>query len=199
MSLRERNRHNAMKLTQRTALRLFVERGFDEVTVAEIAEAVGMAPSTLYRHFSTKEAIVLWDEHEGAIDRALASALGRYPPLEAIRRVFVEELGGRYDDDLDFQLRRIRYIYRTEQLHAAAIEADFANREELTEGLEQILAAEHRPAAPLLAGAALLALDVAIDRWQRAEAATPLGAEIDRAFAQLAQLPHLASVDDHVA
>jgi hypothetical protein len=45
--------------------------------------------------------------------------------------VFVDELATRYDVDLDFQLRRIRYIYATKQLHAAAVEADLRTRAEL--------------------------------------------------------------------
>ena len=53
-----------MRLTQRTALPLFTEQGFDQVTVEDIADQVGMAASTIYRHFATKERIVLWDEHE---------------------------------------------------------------------------------------------------------------------------------------
>ena len=60
-----------MRLTQRKAMELFQARGFDDVTVGEIAAEVGMAASTLYRHFATKESIVLWDEHESAIEDAL--------------------------------------------------------------------------------------------------------------------------------
>ena len=43
---------------------MFTAHGFDAVKVADIAAEVGMAPSTLYRHFPTKESIVLWDEHD---------------------------------------------------------------------------------------------------------------------------------------
>ncbi len=190
-SLRQRNRLNAMRLTQRTALPLFRERGFDAVTVAEIAEEVDVAASTIYRHFDTKEDIVLWDEHDPAIDDALVKALRRRPPLEAIREVFVSELGSRYDADLEFQLPRIQYIYATEQLHAAAVEADFRARDELTEGLRHFLSKANRDAAPLLAGAALLALDVAMDRWQRDGARTPLGRLIGDEFDRLARLGEL--------
>lgn len=189
--LRERNRINAMRLTQRAALDLFAERGFDAVTVGEIAEAVGIAVSTIYRHFAGKEAVVLWDEHDPAVEEALIEALTEEPPFVALRRVFVEELGGRYDDDLEFQLRRIRYIYATEQLHAAAVEDDLRNRESLTEGLTHFLSDENEKAAPLIAGAAMLALDVAIDRWQQLEGRTPLGELIADAFDQLAAIDDL--------
>ncbi len=191
VSLRQRNRLNAMRLTQRTALDLFVEHGFDEVTVADIATEVGMAPSTIYRHFATKEAIVLWDEHDAAIDQALDRALRQLPPLAAIRRAFVDELGGRYDDDLDFQRRRVRYIYQTEQIHAAAVEADFAQRAELAAGLAKVLSRPNRAAATVLAGAAMMALDVAMDRWQQGDTTT-LASEIETAIDQLASLDQLS-------
>lgn len=180
-----------MQLTQRTALDLFEERGFEEVTVTEIADAVGMAPSTLYRHFSTKEAIVLWDEHDASLDDAFVAALTNQPPFEALRSVFVHEVGRRYDDDLEFQLRRVRYLYRTEALHAAAIEADFVNTAELTVGLESALSKRDRAAAPILSRAAMAAVDVAFDRWQASNGATPLGRLIDEAFDALARLEEL--------
>lgn len=187
-SLRARNRHNAMKLTQRTALDLFIEHGFDNVTVGQIAEEVGMAASTLYRHFSTKEAIILWDEHEVALDRALERELARQPPLAAMKDVFVRELGDRYDDDLDFQLRRVRYLYATEQIHAASLEVDLRDTADLAEGLAYFMTDEHRDEAPLLAGAAMLALDIAFDRWQQSNAASPLAQCIAEAFDTLERL-----------
>jgi len=177
-----------MRLTQRVALDMFVERGFDSVTVGQIAEEAGIAASTLYRHFTTKETIVLWDEHDASIDEALGRELSRQAPFAAMRTVFVEELGNRYDDDLEFQLRRVQYIHRAEQLHAAAVEAAFGDTAELTTGLEHFLSAEHRRAAPLLASAAMIALFTALDRWQQAGAAEPLGELIADAFDTLGNL-----------
>ncbi|MEL7158492.1 MAG: TetR family transcriptional regulator [Actinomycetota bacterium] len=188
-SLRERNRLNAMRLTQRTALPMFVDRGFDRVTVDDIADEVGMAASTIYRHFTTKEAIVLWDEHDPAIEAALEAELRRRPPFEAIREAFIATLGERYTDDLSFQLERIRYIYATEQLHAAAVEADFVARRELTTALEHVLSRKQRTAAPIIAGAAMLALDVAMERWQAKNGKTSLGTLLTQAFDQLEALP----------
>jgi len=131
VSLRKQNRHNAMRRTQRAAMPLFIDRGFDAVTVTEIATEVEIAASTIYRHFTTKEAIVLWDEHEQAIDDALDKTLRSLPPLDAMRVAFVDVFGDRYENDLGFQLQRVTYIYNTPQVHAAAIEADLKDREEL--------------------------------------------------------------------
>jgi len=171
---------------------MFIERGFDDVTVGEIAAEVGMAASTIYRHFRTKEDIVIWDEHDAAIDKALERALRTQPPLEAIRHVFLDELAARYDDDLEFQLNRIQYIYKTEQLHAAAVEADLRARAELAVGLEHFMTKKNRPAAAVVAGASLVALDIAIDRWQADNAKRPLGKRIAEAFDQLARVGELA-------
>ena len=171
---------------------MFIDRGFDEVTVGEIADEVGMAASTIYRHFSTKEAIVIWDEHETAIDAALATALGAHPPLEALRSVFVNVLSTRYDSDLAFQLERIQYIYATEQLHASAVEADLRARDELTAALEHFMSKPNRPAAAVIAGAALLALDVAIDRWQAGNAKRPLDDHVAETFNHLVHLDTIA-------
>lgn len=192
MSLRDRNRLNAKRAVQRAALPMFRARGFDSVTVESIARAVGMAPSTVYRLFVTKEEIVLWDEHDLEIDRALEEQLRQRPPLEAMRAAFVETLGGRYDDDLEFQLARVQYIYATERLHAAALQTDLRQRVELTDGLREFLSRRNRHAAPILAGAALLAVDVAIERWQADAAKRTLSAYVNDAFDSLASLTSIA-------
>lgn len=192
--LRARNKLNAMRLTQRTALDLFIAQGFDNVTVADIAAVVEIAPSTLYRHFETKEAIVLWDEHDVAIDKAFETALrtlGKKSLFLTVRDVFVNEIGGRYDADLEFQLRRVQYIYATTQLHAAAVEADLNARDELAAGLSYFLKKPNRDAAPLLAGAAMLVLDVAMDRWQQGNGKKALGDLIAEGFDQLGRLDQI--------
>ena len=47
--LRERKRHAAMRHIQRTALDLFDERGFQQVSVEQIAETAEVSPSSVYR------------------------------------------------------------------------------------------------------------------------------------------------------
>lgn len=177
-----------MRETQRIALGLFQQRGFGNVTVGDIAGEVGMAESTVFRHFGTKEQIVLWDEHDVALGQNLVRLLRGQTPFSALRDAFIDTLASRYDNDLEFQLERVSYIYATEALHAAAVEADFAARTELAEALTGILSASNRHAAPLLAGAALLALDIALNQWQQEQAREPLADYIAAAFATLAAL-----------
>lgn len=184
-----------MRGTQREALRLFRERGFAEVTVEQIASNLGMAASTIFRHFGTKEGIIIWDEHDAAIDKAFADRFGKrdssQSPLHAVRDALVESLAPRYQSDLDFELDRVRFIYQTEALHAAAVESQFKDRAELTTALRNLLSNDRKDAAPLLAGAALLALDVAIERWQEHHGREDLGVLIQESFETL---EHLGSV-----
>ncbi len=180
-----------MRATQQEALRLFRSRGFDRVTVEEIAENVGMAASTVYRHFGTKENLVLWDQHNKAIDAAFAKTLGRQPPLAAIRDALVASLAPLYEANLEFELDRLGYIYDTPQVHAAAVEGDYDDRDELTSALRSTLSKPNKHAAPLIAGAAMLALDRALERWQEAGGKLPLATAITEAFATMESLGSL--------
>jgi AcrR family transcriptional regulator len=66
---RERKKAATRQALADTALELFLERGFDQVSVREIAEAADVSTTTLFKHFPSKEALVFDDEddHETAL------------------------------------------------------------------------------------------------------------------------------------
>lgn len=57
--LRERTRQAVAREITEAAEALFIERGFEETTIEDIAEAVGMSRRSVFRYFATKEDLVL--------------------------------------------------------------------------------------------------------------------------------------------
>ena len=59
-------------LLQRHALELFVRHGYDATTVADVAAVAGVSSMTFFRHFPTKESVLLEDPYDPVIGRAVA-------------------------------------------------------------------------------------------------------------------------------
>jgi AcrR family transcriptional regulator len=75
--LRERKKAQTRKRLADTAFAMFRERGFDAVTVAEIADACDIAVSTLFAYFPSKESLVF--DQEAAHEQQLAQAVRDRP------------------------------------------------------------------------------------------------------------------------
>ena len=58
--LRERKKQQTRELLAETARRLFSERGFERVSVAEIAREADVSEKTVFNYFPTKEDLVYW-------------------------------------------------------------------------------------------------------------------------------------------
>jgi AcrR family transcriptional regulator len=92
--LRERKKRLMRQQLSDTATRMFMERGFGNVRVAEVAEACGVSEKTVFNYFPTKESLVL-DRLEGTV-AALRDGLAdrQVRPAEAALRILDHELTG---------------------------------------------------------------------------------------------------------
>ncbi|MEU4392325.1 helix-turn-helix domain-containing protein [Kribbella sp. NPDC023855] len=90
--LRDRKKQQTHDALSQAAIALFLERGFDEVSVADIAAAVDVSKPTLFKYFATKQDLVLYRiaDHAGEAARVVKAATG--DPVEALRAHFVDGL-----------------------------------------------------------------------------------------------------------
>jgi AcrR family transcriptional regulator len=85
-----------------SALRLFLARGFEQVTIAEVAEAADVSVATVFNHFSCKEALVLDEdaEREAKLVAAVRDRAAGIPVVEALHDHFAAELAADIDGPL---------------------------------------------------------------------------------------------------
>jgi mycofactocin system transcriptional regulator len=103
----------------RTALELFAERGFDDTTIEEIADALGVSRRTLFRYFSSK-ADTVWGDFDWVLERLRACLRETSPeePLMAALGHAVVESNRYRDEDLPELRIRMRLITRVPALQA---------------------------------------------------------------------------------
>ncbi|GAA3453370.1 TetR/AcrR family transcriptional regulator [Dactylosporangium matsuzakiense] len=92
--LRERKKREMRARLSGVATRMFLERGFAEVRVTEIAEACGVSERTVFNYFPTKESLLLdrFDDTLSALRAALANPAA--VPLPSTLAVLDAELRG---------------------------------------------------------------------------------------------------------
>src|SRR5213595_2049303 len=90
--LRERKKRQLRQKLTDTATAMFLERGFEAVRVAEIAEACDVSEKTVFNYFPTKESLVL--DHQEAVLVALRAGLADadVAPVDPVLRILADEL-----------------------------------------------------------------------------------------------------------
>jgi AcrR family transcriptional regulator len=86
LGLRERKKQQTREAIADTALRLFTERGFDAVPVAEVAREANVSEATVFNYFPTKEDLVY--HRLAAFETELLDAIRDRPAGEAALAAF---------------------------------------------------------------------------------------------------------------
>jgi len=146
---RERKKQQTRELIAETARRLFEERGFEAVTVAEIAREADLSEKTVFNYFPTKEDL-FYNRMESFEEELLAAIRGRDPGVSVLEafRGFLDQPRGMLADPRAAEAReRLARITRviTESPALQAREQQVLRR--YTESLAALIA-EDAGAAP---------------------------------------------------
>ncbi|MEU8777230.1 TetR family transcriptional regulator [Streptomyces sp. NPDC048606] len=197
--LRESKKLRTRRRLAATALELFLERGFDAVSVADVAAAAEVSKPTLFRYFPTKEDLVLdrFADHQDEVARVVRERAAGLGPVAAVHGHFLAALAERdpitglcdHPNVLAFQ----GLLYSTDSLGARLARYTAREVELLAEALEA------ESAEPLPARLAALHLvtvrhELGRENWRRIAAGRSADevhpgavADADRAFAMLAE------------
>jgi AcrR family transcriptional regulator len=110
---RERKKRATRDTIAATARRLFAERGFDAVTVAEIAMAADVAEKTVFNHFATKEELAFAGREQRL--NALLTRIAQRPAGTSVLDVFRATTEEMIDDLVvggDDEVSAVRRIIR---------------------------------------------------------------------------------------
>jgi AcrR family transcriptional regulator len=123
LGLRERKKARTRAAIRSEAIRRFAAHGFGATTVEQIAEAADVSPSTVFRYFPTKEAMVVTDEYDDPMLEAFRDQPPEVPPVAAFRAAVVGAMRDLDDDARQEQVARHRLIRAEPALRAAMIDA----------------------------------------------------------------------------
>jgi AcrR family transcriptional regulator len=173
-----------------TAWSVFAERGFDDVTVNEVAEATGISRASFFRYFSSKEeAVFVALEAMGA---EIATALEERPPQEdtwtALRRAF-DAATPNYASNPERALARLNLTRETPSLRAHQLERQAQWRHLIGPALAIRTGLDPEAVGiEAVVGAAVAALDSATEQWALSGGELDLTTLVDEAFKAIADL-----------
>ncbi|MFF7587849.1 TetR/AcrR family transcriptional regulator [Kitasatospora purpeofusca] len=193
--LRTLKKQRTRQTIAETAIALFLDRGFAQVSVAEIAAAAEVSKPTLFRYFASKEELVLhrFADHLGEAGRVVRDRAAGLTPLDALERHHLAGLAAHepqtgLTDDPEV-LAFLRLVYETPELSAQLLDYVDADADALAEALDptggitaQLFAAQYVAVRQVLARTTWARL---ADGQDIAEAGPQAVAETAAAFALL--------------
>jgi AcrR family transcriptional regulator len=185
IGLRERRRRDTASELEDVALRLFTERGFDHVTVDDIADAAGISRRTFFRYFASKEDLVV-DNQEARLER-LRELFASRPADEGVLgslRWTLKEMARDYEDERDRLLARVHVLTQDPSLVASSVGRQALWEQAIAEAAGERLglasddpAIDVRPA--LIAATGVAAMRVSVAAWLAKGGEGPLSDVVD--------------------
>ena len=169
---------------QTVALDVISRRGYDGTSVVEIAAAAGVSHMTFFRHFPTKESVLLDDPYDPVIADAVRAQPVELPALERVRRAVLTAWAALPEPGESETRARLALVVAHPGLRAAALENNRHTEDAIVAALQAD--GSDRLSARVAAGAVLGALTAALFDWGSDDGCQLLGERVERALAQLA-------------
>jgi AcrR family transcriptional regulator len=155
---------NARGRLLQAALDLYGERGFEQTTVAEIAQRAGLTERTFFRHFADKREVLF--AGAGALEDLLVSTVAKAPdrlaPMDAAA-AGIEAAGAAIQEGGELPRQRQAIIAASAELQERELIKLASLASALAGALRQRGVTE--PAASLAAEAGIAAFRIAFERW----------------------------------
>jgi AcrR family transcriptional regulator len=139
--LRERKKARVRETIAATAIRMFLESEFDQVSITDIAREADVSRRTLFAYFPRKEDLVLqrFADHEDEAARIVRARRPDQPPLDSLRAALLDRLRDRdpstgLNDDPEI-MAFLKLISGTESLAARVMRYTAHGTDALAEAL----------------------------------------------------------------
>ncbi|GAA3916303.1 TetR family transcriptional regulator [Streptomyces lacrimifluminis] len=174
-ALREHHRQRTHRTISDAAITLFLERGFDQVSVMDIAAAAEVSKPTVFKYFPTKEDLVVhrYTDYKTMVDTAVRKRQPGMSPLAALHQEFLRCLARRAPvTGLNDQARIVRMhglVYSTPSLQGRAAQYLTQAEDVLAQVLHQAAGTGHRDIGTHLLACQVIASGrvLAYANWQR--------------------------------
>ncbi len=175
---------NAEGRLRAAAMELFIERGYDKTTVADIAERSGLTSRTFFRHFSDKREVLFngSERLQESMTEGLANAPFKATPIDAVAAALAASAGF-FGDNREFARQRSAIIAANPELY----ERELIKLATLSAALAKSLRARGvaEPDASLAAEAGMAVFRVAFARWVERAEVRGFGEIVSEAMARL--------------
>ena len=133
--LRERKKMKTREAIRREALRLFEANGYPGTTVEQIAQAADVSPSTFFRYFSNKAALLIPDQLMEPIIEAFLKAPPELSPVAAYRQAVEQMFTNMASVEWAPEMARQRLLYTLPEAQGALYSEYIHTIELITEAL----------------------------------------------------------------
>lgn len=180
---REQKKRETMLRIGKTGLQLFVEKGFEQTTLDEIAAEAGIARRTFFHYFKSKEDVLLAYMDGGGFAKGLRAALLAQPtnqsPLLALQNA-LRQLLSVHETEVATEVDRL--LHSTEALRARLQSGIIETERTAYESLCELWPDADQVSLRIIAMAGIGAMRIAKETWRQEGRKSALAIYLDDAF-----------------